>query len=101
MPGENGKTTYNIFMGGDVPHAAITTSVKNGRTAVIIKNSYGNAFIPWLAPHYENIVVLDPRSFTGSALDVIGQYGDVDLIFCSYALILSSENFIDLIAKIK
>jgi hypothetical protein len=100
-PGEGGSSTYSIFLGGDKPHMAIETSVKNGRTAVIIKNSYGNAFIPWLAPHYENIVVLDPRSFTGSALDVINQHSDVDLIFCSYALTLSSENFIDQIAKIK
>ncbi|MDR2357650.1 MAG: hypothetical protein LBD92_06195 [Oscillospiraceae bacterium] len=101
LPGAEGKATYSVFMGGDHPQLTVTTSVKNGKTAVIIKDSYANAFIPWLAPHYENIVVLDPRHFEGSALDVIGGYENVDLIFLDYAITTSFSDFITKIEGIK
>ncbi|MDR2421520.1 MAG: hypothetical protein LBD49_05420 [Oscillospiraceae bacterium] len=84
-PGKNGKSTYSVFIGGDHPRLTIKTSAGNGKTAVVIKDSFGNAFVPWLAPHYENIVVLDPRHFEGTVLEVISEYENVDLIFVNAA----------------
>jgi hypothetical protein len=101
LSGANGKATYSVFLGGDHPQLTVTTSVKNGKTAVIIKDSFGNAFIPWLAPHYENLVVLDPRHFEGSALDVIAGYESADLIFLDYAITTSFGDFITAIEGIK
>ncbi|MDR0445836.1 MAG: hypothetical protein LBH17_02205, partial [Oscillospiraceae bacterium] len=69
-PSGNGKALYSVFIGGDHPILRISTSVKNGKTAVVIKDSFANAFVPWLAPHYENIIVLDARHFDGSAVAV-------------------------------
>jgi hypothetical protein len=101
LPGKNGAATYSVFLGGDHPKLTVTTSVKNGKTAVIIKDSFANAFIPWLAPHYENLVVLDPRHFEGSARDVISGYENVDLIFLDYAITTSFGDFITAIERIK
>ena len=42
----------------------ITSDVKNGRKIAMIKDSYGNAFAPYLASHYEEVYVLDYRYFT-------------------------------------
>jgi hypothetical protein len=97
-PGEGEKATYSVFTGGDHPRLTISTSVKNGKTAVVVKDSFANAFIPWLAPHYENIVALDPRHFEGSALEVIGEYESVDLIFLDTAIISESAEYIDSLA---
>ncbi|MDR1330082.1 MAG: hypothetical protein LBK23_10835 [Oscillospiraceae bacterium] len=94
-PGEGEKATYGVFTGGDHPKLTIDTSVENGKTAVVIKDSYANAFIPWLAPHYESIVVLDPRHFEGSVPEVIGEYESVDLIFLDTAIISESAEYID------
>jgi len=33
---------------------------------MVIKESYGNAFAPYLIPHYENVYVIDLRYFSGS-----------------------------------
>jgi hypothetical protein len=62
---------------------------------VIIKDSFANAFIPWLAPHYENIIVIDPRHFDGSAIDVINEYESADLIFLDTALISEVSEYIE------
>ena len=39
----------------------ITTNAGTGRNAVVIKNSYANALVPFLAHNYDNIYVIDPR----------------------------------------
>jgi hypothetical protein len=101
LPGPDGKAAYAIFLGGDRDSMTITTSVKNGRTAIVIKDSYANCFVPWLAPHYERIVVLDPRTYEGSALEQARQYGDVDMIFVNYILTTRFEHIIDFMQKIK
>ena len=80
------QASYGLFLGGDRARITITTSVDNGRTAVVVKDSYANCFIPWLAPHYECIIVLDPRTYEGSVLDLLEQYDDADLIFFNYAM---------------
>nr|MCU0700629.1 DHHW family protein [Myxococcaceae bacterium] len=44
---------YLTFLGGDVPLMAATTGVKNGRRALLVKNSFGNPLAPLLVPHFE------------------------------------------------
>ncbi len=58
---------YLTFIGGDNP----LTTIKNldnptGTTCVVIKDSYGNAFVPFLIPHYSTIYVIDPRHYEKS-----------------------------------
>jgi hypothetical protein len=57
---------YLCFITGDQPLIHINTEVKNGRSIAIVKESYANAFIPFLLAHYEDIYVLDFRKFNGS-----------------------------------
>jgi hypothetical protein len=95
MPQEGNKLTYRVFMGGDRPAYTVQTSVKNGRTALIVKDSYANALIPWLIPHYETVVVIDPRRKDYQISENIGRFGDVDVIFINYALTATFDDFID------
>jgi hypothetical protein len=96
-PSAEEKVIYGVFLGGDHPILELTTSTTNGRTAVVIKDSYANAFVPFLAPHYETIVIIDPRTFEGGALDEITSRGDADVIFVNYVF---TTTFRDFIAKI-
>ena len=96
-----GNVSYSIFIGGDRPIFEVTTSVKNGRTCAVIKDSFGNAFIPWLAPHYEKIIVFDPREYSGSVTDMLAEYGDVDLIILNSAFSVGSGGFNNYIERIK
>ena len=96
-----GNATYSIFIGGDNPIYEITTSVGNGRTCAVIKDSFGNAFVPWLAPNYERIIVFDPRSFNGSVLETLAGYDDIDLIVLNSVFSVGSGGFNGLINGIR
>lgn len=76
---------YIIFIGGDQPYTKIESPNKNGRRLIVFKESYGNAFIPFLAPHYEEIHVADIRYFPYNAVDFINQNGINDVIFINNA----------------
>ena len=43
----------------------VSETVKNGRVLLVTKESYGNALVPFLTDHFEEIYVIDPRSFNG------------------------------------
>lgn len=77
---------YCSFLGGDNLIAEIETNVKNGRTLVIFKESYGNALVPFLTSGFEKIYVCDIRYFTPNAVDFCKKVGATDLLFgvCTY-----------------
>ena len=55
---------YNTFIGGDNPWSVITNPNKNdGSACLIIKDSFGNAFTPFLVPDYQYVYVLDFRYY--------------------------------------
>lgn len=56
---------YMTFIGGDHPITKFTTSNKNGKAVMIVKESYGNALASLVVNDYETVYVLDPRKFNG------------------------------------
>ncbi|MCL2221905.1 MAG: DHHW family protein [Oscillospiraceae bacterium] len=84
IPTEFSALSYRVFLGGDRAIYSFTTSNLNGRTLVVVKDSFANALIPWIAPHYEMIVVIDPRQFFGSVTQILEYLENVDLLFVNY-----------------
>ncbi|MDP4118003.1 MAG: DHHW family protein [Bacillota bacterium] len=95
-PGEEVK--YSLFMGGDHPFLYIPTNAKNGKTIVVIKDSYANAFLPWLVNNYEYVLVIDPRSYKGNIQSVLNEYKVTDVLIINYSF---STTFEDIIAAEK
>ena len=71
---------YGVFIGGDYPLFCVETDVANERTALVIKNSFGNAFAPYLAAHYKPVFVIDYRKFKGNMGDFCRKNKVTDLI---------------------
>lgn len=69
-----------MFISGDNPLTVITTENKNGRTLMIFKESYGNAFVPYMIDYYEQIVVVDIRKESKGVGALIEQYGVTDAL---------------------
>jgi len=84
IPSDLSTLSYRIFLGGDRSYYTFSSTNLNGRTLVVVKDSFANAIIPWLAPHYETIAVIDPRQFTGSVMQTIEEFDDIDLLFVNY-----------------
>ena len=56
---------YLVFISsGELTWGLIETEVKNGKRILVIKDSFGNALVPFLLPHYEEIYVVDSRFYT-------------------------------------
>lgn len=78
-----GKDKYAVFLAGNHPIIKIKNPVVNGKNLLVIKDSYANAFIPFLAPFYSEITVIDPRYYYDSidALIADAQITDVLYLF--------------------
>lgn len=71
---------YLVFLGWDHPLMIAKTDVDNGKRALLVKNSYGNAFAPWLLHHFEQVVVVDYRYYSGSIMSLVKKHGITDVI---------------------
>ena len=83
-----------MFLCGDQPLTVITTDNKNGKTLLVFKESYGNAFVPYMIDYYERIVVVDIREDVGSVSGIISQCGVTDALIinnCQAATSLRSN----------
>jgi len=82
------SSKYNTFIGGDQPWSVITNPTKNdGSACLIIKESFGNAFTPFLVPDYQYVYIVDYRYYKKiSSLkltQVVDKYNIQDVIFCN------------------
>ncbi len=87
------KTTnkYLAFTGGDHALLKIVTNNKNGRRLLVSKDSFGNALVPFLTNHYEEIYVVDPRSVEISVADFCAEHEINDFIIENYTFCLSNS----------
>ena len=74
------KSYAGMFICGDNPLTVITTANKNGKNLIIFKESYGNAFVPYMIDYYETVVVVDIRSFSSSVRSVMEEYNITDAL---------------------
>lgn len=88
-----GSSAYLTFMGGDEKITHVTTDVKNGRNLVIIKDSYGNALVPFLTSSFENIYVIDMRHFELNAIDYIKDVNATDVLFAMNTFSATGSNY--------
>jgi hypothetical protein len=72
---------YSYFLGGDYSVVDIETSVNNGKTIVIIKDSFANSILPFLSLHYERIILIDTRYFGDSIPEYIKNKNVDDILF--------------------
>ena len=77
---------YCSFLGSDDRIAKIETDCANGKTLVVMKESYGNGLIPFLTQCYQTIYVCDVRYFDLNAIRFCKDVNATDLLFatCTY-----------------
>ncbi|MFK7692339.1 DHHW family protein [Paenibacillus sp. HJGM_3] len=94
------KNKYRIFLSGDRPWSQITTQSDNQRSLLVIKDSYGNALVPFLLPHYREIYVVDPRQFDQPIVPFIQQHHIQEVLFINNAEVLMDQGFAQLLRKL-
>lgn len=92
---------YSTFIGGDNPISVITNSaITDGSTCIVVKESFGNAFVPFLTDHYQTIYVIDYRYWNGKLLSFAKQKKATDLIFVNNIGMTRSSYLVGKLAQI-
>ena len=65
------KDAYTVFGGSNHPMYTIKTPTENEEKLLLIKDSYANSMIPFLAQNFREIVVVDPRYYFDNIDDLI------------------------------
>ena len=80
------RDKYGVFFGGNTSVMDIKTMSTSRQRLLVVKDSFADCFIPFLTPYYREIVVVDPRYYSGTLEDIMETYRITD------ALILYSGN---------
>ena len=105
--GADVSNKYICFTNGDQPLIRIRTDVPGHRKLLVIKESYGNALIPYLIHHFSEVYVIDYRRFnqngdqpTLKLADFAEACGITDVMLVNYPYVPNASVLIDPIAKL-
>ncbi|MBQ7990822.1 MAG: hypothetical protein IJ251_07225 [Oscillospiraceae bacterium] len=95
-----GGNCYGMFLGTDQIHTKITTGLDTGRKICVFKESYGNAFVPFLVNNFDEIYVIDIRYFGTNAVRYIRSSGITDVLFIDNIFAANTDKLINDIAAL-
>ena len=72
---------YSTFIGGDNPYTIITNESAENRSCLVVKESFGNAFVPFLVNDYSDVHVIDYRYWAGKIPQFVRENNIDDVIF--------------------
>ncbi len=76
------NNTYVAFIAGDNPYTHINVPDNpQDRNVLVLKDSFGNAFVPYLCEHFGNIYVVDTRYSDFDIKTKLADAGITDIVF--------------------
>ncbi len=96
----NADNKYLAFISGDQPIEKIKTNVLNGKKIAVLKESFGNAFVPFLCNNYEEIYVIDPRKVDLYLPDFVADNGIQEVLAINYCFGISNSKYCNELEKL-
>lgn len=94
--GYSSSLLYLIFAAGDQPYKVLENrDITDGSACVVVQDSFGNFFIPFLTQHYQHVYVVDYRYYEGSVPQLVSDTGAADVIILNQVLAASSSETAD------
>lgn len=75
------RNQYELFLGGDTSLIDIKTVSTSERRLLLVKDSFANSFVPFLEPYFREIVMVDPRYYSGTIDEIMDAYRITDVMF--------------------
>jgi len=93
---------YVAFLLGDYPYIQIINngSPKRDKKLLVLKESFGNAFVPFLAPDYKEVHVADIRNFPYGLHSFVVAHGIDEVLFINNLFAVSDRARIRELQKI-
>lgn len=101
--GEQYDTTskYIAYCAGDQPYEEIVNNdMAEGPSIVVVKESFGNCFLPFLVNHYKTVYVVDYRYYDGTVTDLVNSTGATDVLLLNNISMTRNEGLIDSFSNI-
>ncbi len=90
----SGGNAYSVYLHGDFPRFDIQNlDNPEGKNILVLKESYGNAFAPYLVPHYANVYVVDMRYFAGSIRDFAAEKAIDEILVIDNVFAANTKSF--------
>ncbi|MGN0318564.1 MAG: DHHW family protein [Lachnospira sp.] len=92
---------YSAFIGGDNPFTIVTNpNLTDGSNILVVKESFGNAMIPYLSESYQNVYVMDYRYYNKTVSETVDEYGIDTVLFVNNVVATTAVERIDELQKI-
>ena len=96
-----GSIAYGVFIYGDAPlFVEYNDELKNGKKIAVVKESYGNAFVPFLTNNYEEVHVIDFRHFGQNLKSYMQDNGITEVLFLNNTVAANAAVQLDRIESI-
>ncbi len=83
---------YVVYLGSDQYIVKVTTGLQSGRRLLIMKDSYGNATVPFYTGSFDEIYVADIRYMERNLVSMIRDLDVTDVLFTVSAFSVVGEN---------
>ena len=92
--GDDKNGRYSCFLGSDAPMVhVINNDIPDAPSCIVMKDSFGNCFVPFLTQHYSNIYALDYRTYKAMSISAFVEEYDIDdVIIAPYMIATQSED---------
>ena len=98
----SGVYSYGVFIWGDAPlFVCYNDEIDNGKKIAVVKESYGNAFAPYLTANYEEVHVIDMRYFRSNLTEYMQENGIDEVIFVNNVMQANNPDMVDRIRAMK
>ena len=95
---EGRSNTYGVFILGDNALTVLKSASENaaaGKKIAVVKESYGNAFVPYLTNNYEEVHVIDFRYFKQNLVDYCKTNGIDEVLFMNGVMSANTQVQLD------
>lgn len=98
---DRSKANYNFFFGSDHPIVEMTNEKNpDGKTLVVLKDSYTNVLAPWLIESYKNVILVDPRIFDGDFQMILDMYSPDEVLVVNYIFTTVFSDYCNLLKNL-
>lgn len=87
----SGSNAYGVFLGGDTPILVTKNEKGNGKKIAVLKESYGNAFSPFISYTYSEAHLIDFRYVNIDLKSYLEKNGITDVLIINNAMASATD----------
>ena len=92
------KASYQFFFGSDHEFVEmVNNDIPDGKTLVLLRESYSNVLAPWLIQSYHKVILIDPRGFKGDFQYILDSYSPDDVMIVNYIFTTKFPDYCNLL----